>query len=43
MDVRFGEVNRRIDDTKDVLRAEMFRIGQVLDARLKHVEEALQR
>lgn len=41
MDVRFAEVNRRIDDTKDVLRAEMFRVEQVLDARLKHLEESL--
>jgi hypothetical protein len=42
MDLRFSEVNRRIDDTKDILRAEMFRIEQVLDARLKHLEESLQ-
>ncbi|HVW83552.1 MAG TPA: hypothetical protein VHB50_02680 [Bryobacteraceae bacterium] len=41
MDTRFAEVNRRIDDTKDFLRAEMFRIEQVLDARLKHLEESL--
>ncbi|HVW83551.1 MAG TPA: hypothetical protein VHB50_02675 [Bryobacteraceae bacterium] len=41
LDTRFSEVNRRIDDTKDVLRAEMFRIEQVLDARLKHLEESL--
>jgi hypothetical protein len=41
IDTRFGEVNHRIDGTKDVLRAEMFRIEQVLDARLKHLEESL--
>jgi hypothetical protein len=36
MDVRFG-----IDDSKDILRSEMFRVEQVLDARLKHLEEHL--
>jgi hypothetical protein len=43
MDTRFTEVNRRIDDSKDILRAEMFRMEQVIDARLKHLEEHLQR
>jgi hypothetical protein len=43
MDTRFVEVNRRIDDSRDVLRAEMFRAEQVLDARLKHLEEHLTR
>ena len=38
-DLRFAEVNRRIDDSKDILRSDMFRIEQVLDARLKHLEE----
>jgi len=41
VDIRFAEVNRRIEDSKDILRAEMFRIEQVLDARLKHLEESL--
>ena len=41
MDVRFNELNHRIEDSKDVLRAEMFRVEQVLDARLKHLEEHL--
>jgi len=41
--VRFNEVNHRIDDSKDILRAEMFRMEQVIDARLKHLEEHLQR
>ncbi len=36
---RFGDVNRRIEDTRDMLRAEFFRVEQVLDARLKHLEE----
>jgi hypothetical protein len=50
VDVRFADTNRRIDEThrhiddvKDLLRAEMFRMEQVIDARLKHVEEHLQR
>jgi hypothetical protein len=41
VDQRFAETNRHIDDMKDVLRSEMFRIEQVLDARLKHLEEHL--
>jgi len=41
VDIRFNEVNRRIDDSKEVLRAEMFRMEQVLDAGLKHLEEHL--
>ena len=40
IDVRFAEINHRIEDSKDILRAEMFRIEQVLDARLKHLEES---
>jgi hypothetical protein len=42
IDLRFTELNRRIDDSKDILRSEMFRIEQVIDARLKHLEEHLQ-
>lgn len=41
MDTRFSELNRRIDDSRDLLRAEMFRMEQVIDARLKHLEEHL--
>ncbi len=41
VDLRFTEVNRRIEDSKDVIRSEMFRVEQVLDARLKHLEEHL--
>jgi hypothetical protein len=47
-DIRFADTNRRIDDmdrhmddVKEVLRGEMYRMEQVLDARLKHVEESL--
>jgi hypothetical protein len=43
VDVRFADTNRHIDDVKDLLRGEMFRMEQVIDARLKHVEEHLQR
>jgi hypothetical protein len=41
VDLRFNEVNRRIEDCKDNLHSDMFRIEQVLDARLKHLEEHL--
>ena len=43
VDVRFADTNRHIDDSKEVLRAEMFRMEQVINARLKHLEEHLQR
>ncbi len=36
---RFDDVNRRIDDTRDLLRAEFLRVEQVLDARVRHLEE----
>jgi hypothetical protein len=39
VDQRFVETNRHIDDMKDILRSEMFRMEQVIDARLKHLEE----
>ena len=39
---RFADTNRHIDDVKEILRAEMFRMEQVLDARLKHLEEHFQ-
>ena len=42
-DTRFADTNRHIDDVKDLLRGEMFRMEQVIDARLKHLEENLQR
>ena len=43
VDVRFADTNRHMDDVKDLLRGEMFRMEQVIDARLKHLEEHLQR
>jgi hypothetical protein len=30
---------KRMDDFKDIWRAELLRVEQVLDARLKHLEE----
>jgi hypothetical protein len=38
-DDRFDDVNRRLEDTRDLLRAEFLRVEQVLDARVKHLEE----
>jgi hypothetical protein len=32
-------MNRRFEDTRALLRAEFFRVEQVTDARLKHLEE----
>ena len=43
VDVRFADTNRHIDDVRDLLRSEMYRMEQVIDARLKHLEEHLQR
>jgi hypothetical protein len=37
---RFTDTNQRIQDAKETLRAEMYRMEQVLDARVKHLEEA---
>jgi len=50
VDMRFSEVDRRMDDMrsdlrdtrndlKDTWRAELRRVEEVLDARLKHLEE----
>jgi hypothetical protein len=43
IEVRFADTNRHIDDVRDLLRGEMFRMEQVIDACLKHLEEHLQR
>jgi len=32
-------INKRLDDLKDLWRAELHRVEEVLDARLKHLEE----
>jgi hypothetical protein len=40
MDKRFDAMDRRIDDMRDLWRAELRRVEEVLDARLKHLEES---
>jgi hypothetical protein len=39
MDARFNSMDRRFDDMRDLWRAELHRVEEVLDARLKHLEE----
>jgi hypothetical protein len=39
MSTRFDHVDRRFDDMKDMWRSELHRVEEVLDARLKHLEE----
>ncbi|MEI9814110.1 MAG: hypothetical protein WDO18_16350 [Acidobacteriota bacterium] len=39
MDTRFNAVDRRFDDMRDMWRSELHRVEEVLDARLKHLEE----
>ena len=39
MDARFAAINQRFDDMRDLWRAELRRVEEVLDARLKHLEE----
>jgi hypothetical protein len=39
MDKRFDEMDRRFDEVKELWRSELHRVEQVLDARLKHIEE----
>ena len=34
-----GDLGRQLGDTRDILRAELLRVEQVMDARLKHLEE----
>ncbi len=41
IDQRFIDTNRHIDDMRDALRADMYRMEQVMDVRLKHLEEHL--
>ncbi len=37
--VKFGATDKRLDDLRDLWRAELRRVEEVLDARLKHLEE----
>jgi hypothetical protein len=39
MDTRFSNVDHRLDEMKDMWRSELHRVEEVLDARLKHLEE----
>jgi hypothetical protein len=39
MNTRFDAVDQRLDDMKDIWRSELHRVEEVLDARLKHLEE----
>jgi F0F1-type ATP synthase delta subunit len=39
MDSRFDQVDVRFDETKELWRSELHRVEEVLDARLKHIEE----
>lgn len=39
MDRRFDEVERRIDDSRDLLRADFFRVEKSRRARIIHLEE----
>jgi len=39
MDRRFDAIDKRFDDMRDLWRAELRRVEEVLDARLKHLGE----
>ncbi len=39
VNTRFDGMNMRFDDMRDLWRAELRRVEEVLDARLKHIEE----
>ena len=39
IDKRFDGLNTRFDDMRDLWRAELRRVEDVLDARLKHIED----
>lgn len=39
VDSRFSAMDKRFDDMRDLWRAELRRVEEVLDARLKHLEE----
>lgn len=36
---RFDGVDRRFDEMRDLWRSELYQVEQVIDARLKHLEE----
>jgi hypothetical protein len=39
VDSRFDTVDRLFDEMRDLWRAELHRVEEVLDARLKHIED----
>jgi hypothetical protein len=39
VETRFDAINMRFDDMRDLWRAELRRVEEVLDARLKHIED----
>ena len=39
MSSRFDGIGKRFDDMRDLWRAELHRVEDLLDARLKHVED----
>ena len=39
MNERFNSIDQRFDDMRDLWRAELHRVEEVIDARLKHLEE----
>jgi predicted ATPase len=39
VDKRFDAIDRRFDDMRDVWRSELHRVEEVIDARLKHLEQ----
>jgi predicted ATPase len=39
IDRRFDAIDRRFDDMRELWRAELHRVEEVLDARLRHLEE----
>ena len=39
MDARFSAIEKRFDDMRDLWRAELHRVEEILDARLKHLKE----
>jgi len=39
VDRRFNDVDRRFDEMKEMWRTELRRVEEVLDARLKHLED----
>ena len=38
-DAKFDAINQRFDDMRDLWRSELHRVEEILDARLKHLEE----